>query len=137
MQPYRILAYDAERNIKYVLASMLSVDAETGRHNIYIAAKHNPNEQGHVPGQQTFDKLTYELARKLSRTITCKSNSSIIARYSCIRQVTVDNSKAYALRKHRNFKCWMIDEQYTIADCLISAMQDYCKESGLEILSVL
>lgn len=136
MQPYRVLVYDSERDMKHVLASMLSVDAQ-GRHNIYIVAKHNPNEQGHIPGQQTFDTVTFDLAKKLARTLTSKSNSNIIANYRCIRQVTVDESRAYALRKIIARKSWMIDEQYTIADCLVSAMNDYCKDSGFEILSTL
>lgn len=136
MQPYRVLVGDRERRANHVLAAMLSVD-EQGRHNIYIVAKHNPNEQGHIPGQQTFDELTYITAKKLARTLTSKSNSSIIAKYRCIRQVTADSSKAYALKRIRDHKSWMIDEQYTIADCLMSAMSDYCKESGFEILSTL
>ena len=130
MQPYRVLIQTYKDQL--VMSAMMSVDKDGG-HHIYIVEKHQPHLKGYVPGQLSFFDDDPDI-KKIAHDVTTKVNSIIKYSYTC----------AYGDDQPRHRRWWVwskdnrnISAEYTLQDCLKSAMQDYCSRKRYKIIQEL
>lgn len=125
MSPFRVYAVSTRsaedgRN----LAAMLSIDKVCHRRKIYITEK--------------YTDILHLSAKEAAHMQTTRSNSEIVASYElqyadetsrryCVLHLTSDNAHDYVV------SC----NEYTQADCLVAAMEDYCNQNHLTIAQVL
>lgn len=131
MQPYRVLVQTYTDQL--IMAAMLSVD-KNSRHHVYIVEKHQPKVKGQVSGQLSFFEDVEPDARKLAHDVTTKTNSIIKYSYTCV----------YGLGQPRHRRWWLwskdnrnVSSEYTLQDCLKSAMDDYCTRMKYKIIQEL
>lgn len=131
MQPYRVLVQTCTDQL--IMAAMLSVN-DVGEHHVYIVEKHQPTPKGQLPGQLSLLEDAEPDARKLAHDVTTKTNSIIKYSYTCVY--------GYDQPRHRRWWLWSKDNrnvssEYTLQDCLKSAMDDYCTRMKYKIIQEL
>lgn len=127
MSPYRVLVKDDSGN-NIILAAMLSVNRATGAHTIYIIDKLIPELLESVSVEDIAYKMTNHI------------NSVIRGKYQIEKNLT---GRKYTLlhvdQINPVFAMTSIvsESERTQANCLVAAMEDYCKRAGLILIRIL
>ena len=121
MSPFRVKVSKSNAQ-ELVLSAMLHYDKILG-YVIYILEKHADQVDGQVVFSFASDKV--EEYRQRAHRISGKVNSSILAKYLIKKD---EDYRRYRVFDANNVCITKIEQlEYTLSDCLVSAMNHYCK----------
>lgn len=127
MQPYRVEAIDSHKNT-HVISAMLS-KGKISPYHIYIVEKHFKSELDNL----MIDSIVKDSSTELAHAMSTRTNSTIKVRYDFESQP--GRRKYKLIRSSDNFHIDKLD--YTLQDCLRTAMVDYCTHKNLNIVRYL
>lgn len=126
MTPYRVLAQDTDvhtslgpqmRDVCKIYSAMLSKDKITGMRKIYILFKPIPL------GYTTFD------VKEIAHKMTTRKNSQIMREFIIEPFQSASGQTRYRVVDPDTYDRREIgDPQYTLSDCLVTAMHQYLYE---------
>lgn len=127
MSPYRVRVNVDGRDC--VFSSMISSDKENGRKFIYIV------EKSVGSSVDSFKGIAHKQTSRKNSTILAKyeaERSVLYRRYNLIRHIGYDK------KGDKNYLIMNVSEnEFTLSDCLRSAMNNFCELNGYTILEEL
>lgn len=122
MSPYRVLVESSTTGKRFVLQSNSSGDRITGNRYICIVDRlvENPDRDG----------------KYLSHTQRTRKNSRVVSRYRLCKKYDLPKGIIlYSVVDSESLNT--VAEEFTQQDCIVAAMNHFCKSNSLTIISQL